>query len=331
MNNSIVLERLPNLGGAQYRGSTDTPQRKRVYIFLTRYGLMFGINLLVMLVGAVNYTNSLAYALTFLLVGLFLVVMLHTYSNLRGLVLSVSAAEPVFAGQFANFPLLFNNRAGKTRLALEISRPRKVKKLFRKKTLYQQLASINLAANSVQAHGLEFPAPQRGYLSPGRVRVSSTWPLGLFRAWSYMNIEQTCLVYPKPGGKPQLPQSSVVDEEEQSGQGSGTEDFIGFRQYRSGDSMRSVDWKAYARERGLLSKKFSGRGTRKVVLDWEQTRALGDIESRLSQLCLWVLEAEKTQSQYLLRIPGFEQEEFSNGEQQKHRCLAALAVFKGTP
>ena len=331
MSNSIVLERLPNATGAHYSGTTDTLQRKRVYIFLTRYGLMFSLNLLVMLVGAVNYTNSLAYALTFLLGGLFLVVMLHTYSNLRGLVLSVSAAEPVFAGQSACFPLLLNNRGGKTRLALNISRPRQVKKLFRKKNHYQALASINITADSVQSRGLDFPATERGYLHPGRVRLASTWPLGLFRAWSYMNIEQACLVYPKPAGSSQLPQSSQVDEEEQSGQGSGTEDFIGFRQYRSGDSMRSVDWKAYARERGLLSKKFSGRGTRKLVLDWEQTRTLGDTEARLSQLCLWILQAETGQCQYLLRIPGFEQQEFSNGSEHKHKCLAALAGFGKTP
>ncbi|NKB36208.1 MAG: DUF58 domain-containing protein [Gammaproteobacteria bacterium] len=327
MSNSVVLERLPKPAATHYTSRADSPRRQRVYIFPTRYGLIFSVNLLVMLIGAINYNNSLAYALTFLLGGLFLIAMLHTYSNLRGLIINASPAEPVFAGQIASFPLIVNNRSGKIRLAIKISQPEIRKKFFRKKKYYRTLTTLNLHADSIHSTGLEFATTKRGYLYPGRVRISSNWPLGLFQAWSNMTIEQGDLVYPKPAGRRTLPATTAIDEDEQTGSGSGTEDFVGVRQYRNGDSMRSVDWKAYARERGLHSKRFSGKGSRKILLDWSQTESLTDIEARLSQLCLWLLEAEKSQCQYALQLPGAGAVTFAQGEAHKQICLSALATY----
>ena len=327
MSNSVVLERLPKPAASQYAARADSPERKRVYIFPTRYGLIFSVNLLVMLIGAINYNNSLAYSLTFLLGGLFLIAMIHTYSNLRGLIIIASPADAVFAGQTAVFPLIVNNRAGKIRVAIKFCQTKTQKKLFRNKKLYHTLKTLNLQADSIQSSGLEFAAVKRGYLYPERIRVSSRWSLGLFQAWSYLPIVQGSLVYPKPAGQRTLPATTAIDEDEQTGHGSGTEDFVGVRQYRNGDSMRSVDWKAYARERGLHSKRFSGKGSRKIILDWSQTQALADVEARLSQLCLWLLEAEKSQCQYALQLPGATLTNFANGEAHKQACLSALAVY----
>ena len=118
-----------------------------------------------------------------------------------------------------------------------------------------------------------------------------------------------------------------AEEEDLTGKGSGTEDFIGFRQYQSGDSMRAVDWKAYARERGLISKRFSGKGTKKIIIDWQHTSHIGDTELRLSQLCLWILEAEKQHLQYALALPGINDLHYANNDRHKHHCLQALAKY----
>ena len=56
--------------------------RRRVYIPLARYGYGYGLLLFTMLMGAMNYSNSMAFALTFLLSGLGLVAMHHTHGNL---------------------------------------------------------------------------------------------------------------------------------------------------------------------------------------------------------------------------------------------------------
>jgi uncharacterized protein (DUF58 family) len=327
MANSVVLERFPASVESHSSTPGNPPQRQRVYIFLTRYGLIFSFNLLVMLLGAVNYNNSLAYALTFLLGGLFMVSMLHTYSNLRGLIINASPADPVFAGQQACFPLLLDNRLGPFRLAIDLQTKPKVKKRLKRKSVTTAMISVNIAKHSLQAAQFHLDTHKRGYLVPGRIKITSTWPLGLFRAWSYMHIDHRCIVYPRPEGSTSLPQQTMLDEEEQAGNGSGTEDFIGFRQYRAGDSMRAVDWKAYARERGLLSKRFSGKGSRKILIDWQHSSHLDGVEQRLSQLCLWIIEAEKQGVQYALALSGVSDFDFANGESHKHRCLHALATY----
>ena len=327
MGNSVVLERLPTASGYHPSTSSSVHLRKRIYIFLTRYGLIFAVNLMVMLIGAVNYNNSLAYSLTFLLSGLFMVAMLHTYANLRGLIISANSAEPVFAGQQATFPLLFDNRLGKLRPAIDIQSWPLLKRRLRKKTAKTEIFSVNIPARTLLPFDLTVPAPTRGYLLPDRLIIKSTWPLGLFRAWAYLQIEQACVVYPEPLGTRTLPSMTIVDEEELSGKGIGNEDFIGFRQYQSGDSMRAIDWKAYARERGLIIKRFSGKGSKKIIIDWKRTSDMAGTEKRLSQLCLWIIEAEKQQTQYALSLPGFSHLEFSNGEQHKHKCLQALAKY----
>ncbi len=67
------------------------PKPCRIYILPTRHGYAFVLALCAMLLGAINYSNGLAYALTFLLASLALVSMLHANRNLAGLKFGVSA------------------------------------------------------------------------------------------------------------------------------------------------------------------------------------------------------------------------------------------------
>jgi uncharacterized protein (DUF58 family) len=280
--------------------------------------------LAVMLLGAVNYTNNMAYMLTFMLGSLFMVCMLHTYRNLHGLIVTVSEARPVFAGEYARFPVVFDNRQGMQRININVD-------IWptRWKTKPANAAGIRDAridARQMYRDTLPVPTSQRGYLRPGRIKIHSTYPLGLFQTWSYLQGLSQCLVYPRPQGNPVLPALMEDISLDQAGSLSGTDDFTGFRHYRSGDSIRNIDWKIYAREQGLLVKKFSGSGARKLVLHWDQTAHLQDIEARLSQLSLWVLRAEQADLRYGLVLPGIRLD-INNGEAHQHTCLRELALY----
>ena len=79
----------------------STPLRltaRRLYILPTRAGLVFGLLLLGLLVGAMNYGVSLAYLFTFWFAGLGVVAMLHTQRNLHGLTLYELPTAPEFVG-----------------------------------------------------------------------------------------------------------------------------------------------------------------------------------------------------------------------------------------
>lgn len=320
MGAAVILESLP--AGARAVGL----ERRRVYIFLTRQGFLFALLLVVMLLGAVNYVNSMAYLMTFLLGSLFMVCMLHTYRNLRGLVLAVGKPEPVFAGDAARFPLLFDNRSGAERPALVA----RVADSARGTAGYDPPAVLALAlpaAAALQRH-LDVPAPRRGMLRVDRIVVETRYPLGLFRAWSYVD-GGTCTVYPRPAGNRPLPRAQALDANQESGRHPGTDDFTGFAAYRPGDSIRRIDWRALAREQALLVKRFSGTGSARLLLAWDLMPATLDAEARLAQLCRWVVDAERQGAVYGLAVPGRTIEP-GRGPAHRHDCLETLALF-GTP
>ncbi|MBK8185526.1 MAG: DUF58 domain-containing protein [Candidatus Competibacteraceae bacterium] len=102
-------------------------------------------------------------------------------------------------------------------------------------------------------------------------------------------------------------------------------DYAGFRPYAPGDSPRRIAWKAATRADQLLVKQFVDQARPELWLDW---RLLGieNIESRLEQLCQWVLKAENDGHQYGLRLPGFKAPPACGEGQQRH-CLEGLALF----
>jgi uncharacterized protein (DUF58 family) len=280
--------------------------------------------LTVMLMGAINYTNSMAYMLTFLLVSLFLVCMLHTYSNLRGLILTVNNADPVFAGEIAHYPVMFDNRKGKNRHGVNVHPWPKGFSMGKSKAI--GIENVQIDSGEIYRGSLPVRTKQRGILQPGRIRIHSRFPLGLLQSWSYMESTSLCVVYPAPEGSPNLPLHTEYEAPDQTGHQAGADDFIGFRHYRPGDSIRNIDWKILAREQGLMVKKFSGSGARTLVLTWEHAAIAGSLEARLSQLSLWIILAEKSGLRYGLEIPGHSLAP-DTGSDHQHQCLSILASY----
>lgn len=286
--------------------------RKRIYILPTRRGLLFAVFLLAMLLGSINYALSLGFVLTFLLGGLGLVGMLHTYRNLAGVRITAGGVAPVFAGEAAQFYLCLEAPGARPALGL----------VWKK----QPPQWVDLLEPGAHCAPVGVPATQRGWLAPGRFTLFTRFPLGLFQAWSYINFNSRCLVYPKPIASLDLVQGNAAD---QSGalttQIEGAEDFTGLREYRPSDAPRHVAWKASTKSEKLLTKQFSTPGAATLWLDFNALTD-PDIETRLSRLAGMILEAEHLQQAYGLRLPGIE---FTPdlGEAQCARCLKALALF----
>jgi len=283
--------------------------RRRIYILPTRNGVLFALVLGAMLLGAMNYANSLAYALTFLLTSVAIISILHTYYNLVGINVRAGQCRPVFAGEAAVFPLAVEN-PGVQRFALcfELGHGRAV---------------TDAPAHATRWVELRLPTTQRGWLKLPRVTVASTFPLGLFRAWAYLDLEQRCLVYPRPEASGPPPQASQGSGD-QPQPGRGREDFASLRDYQAGDSLRHVHWKALAREQGLLTKEFEGGGGDELWFDWNSLAGLG-IEARIARLCRWVVTADRQGVAYGLALPRVRIER-GRGTAQRHRCLEALAL-----
>jgi uncharacterized protein (DUF58 family) len=288
--------------------------RSRVFILPTGAGLAFAGVLLVMLFGSINYNNSLGHMFTFLLASMAMVSIFYTYRNLVMLGFAAGKVRSVYAGERAGFEILVTNPGVYARIGVRLESDN------------QLPINIDLNARQTSPVTLYRNATRRGVLALGRFRVSSCYPLGLFRAWSNIELRMQCLVYPRPGPPRPLPQSAAYKPNLSGDKGRGVDDFAGFRPYRPGDSARHVFWKAAAREQALLTKQFGGDRADELWLDWQAVED-PDTEARLSQLCRWVLDADHRRQCYGLRLPGVEIT-IASGDFHRQHCLEALARFE---
>ena len=295
------------------RGPVKLSQ-SRIYIVPTNAGLLFAMTLILLLIGSINYNLSLGYGLTFLLTGTAIVSMLHTWRNLAQLQLAPGKSEPVFAGDRARFTVLAINSSRIRRCSMRIQ--------------FSDRKSSYFDVEPAKEFGvrMRLPALQRGVFRPGRFRIFTTYPLGLFYAWANVELEMGCLVYPAPE-----PDSAPMPESKAtSGTGSalgmGDEDFAGLRAYHPGDSPRRIAWKAVARTGVFSTKLFSGSASTNRWMDLADTPQSLGIEQRLSRLTRWILDSNSSGLQYGLRLPD-QEITMGAGDNHKARCLEALALY----
>ena len=295
-------------------GGAARIQRRSIYILPTGMGSLLAAVLLLMLLGSLNYQNNLALLLTFLMASVAIVGMLHTWLNLLDLKITASAGPSVYAGQDAVFSFVMENDGKRKRGDLAIRIGEKGTRL------------VHLDSGAARIVNIRVPARQRGRLTAEGALTETRFPLGLFRAWSYFGTNARVTVYPRPAEKsPKPTQAPAPKSGEQGDLGMGADDFLGPRVYRPGDSLRHLDWKAMARERGLIVKQFGGERAVQIWIDWYRVPSF-ETEQRLSLLCRQVLDADEQGLSYGLRLPG-SGIPVGQGEMHKHRCLECLAEF----
>jgi uncharacterized protein (DUF58 family) len=294
-----------------------TLDRRRIYILPTPFGYLYALTVFVMLLGAMNYNSSLGLALTFLLTGLGLVAMHHCHRNLRGLVISGVQAGEAFAGDRLALTVGCENPTAVSRHGLQ----------FECDT--ESAGLETLAARGRALATIQLPTATRGVLRPERLLVSTRFPFGLFRAWSWFHLPLEAIVYPRAQGQQRPPASIGPDHAGLEAQRRGEDDFRGFRSYHPGDSPRHIAWKALARGAPLLVKEHAGASGAPLMFELEQVE-VRDLERRLSQIARWIVDAEVQARAFGLSLPGSRLAP-ATGAAQRRRCLTALAQFRQEP
>ncbi|RDE24923.1 DUF58 domain-containing protein [Motiliproteus coralliicola] len=270
---------------------------------------------LALFIGGINYGNGLILLVALFLVSLFMSSILLTYANLAGLRLSRGSNQPGFVGQQVAFGLLLESEREHESIAIGAPGVAGVK--------------LDLIEQRRQQQPLLLDAKQRGRLQLPRLKIESRYPLGLLRAWSWLELDSRALVYPKPIAEP-YPQRL----ESGSGRGQrlsheGSDDFDGLRPYQGGDNPRQIAWKNYARDGRLHSKRFAGYQQQARWLEWEAYSGMG-VEARLSRLCHWVIQYHQQGLRFGLRLPGAEVAP-GQGDLHLQRCLSLLALYGLSP
>jgi uncharacterized protein (DUF58 family) len=286
---------------------------RRVYILPTRAGLAFVALVFVFLVAGLNYVNSIALLLAFLLGGFGMIATHLTHRNVVGVTVRALSGIDAFVGEHGRLLLTLDNAADTARFGLDC-----------------EAADAPRIAVDVPARGsarvdLPLPLERRGRLLVDRIKLSTAFPFGLCRAWTYVHVRSVLHAWPVPRGRHASPPETASGGNAPAMHRAGDDEWAGLREFRNGDSPRQVAWAAYARGRGLLVKTYESPAAHQRMFDLAAVLG-GDLEQRLEQLSAWIVAAHARGERYGLRLadrtlpPG-------SGNEHRERCLKGLALY----
>jgi uncharacterized protein (DUF58 family) len=285
--------------------------RRRIYILPTRFGSMLAVILAAMLIAGLNYNSNLGLAFTFLMISMALVTMHHCNRNLLRLSVDVTPEVDAFAGREATFEFVLHNDSTMYRRDIEVR-------------CMKAAGMGSVAARESQAISVFVPVTERGVTRIEQFELRTRYPFGWFYSWTYVQESLKIYVAPAPLGTRTLPSAGAQGNAAHS-ETRGDEDFSGLRAYQPGMPLKHMAWKVLARGGEAAVRSYSSLAAQPEWLDWSSLSGL-DVEARLSQLCLWVLESDAAQRPYGLRIPSKEIPP-SLGAAHRFACLRALAAF----
>jgi uncharacterized protein (DUF58 family) len=286
---------------------------RNIFIMPNKQGLGFLFVLGLMFIGAANYEASLAFALVFLLLSMFMLSIFYTFRNLAGLHLSAVPGAPVFAGERAEITVILNRHGLRTYESVQVCFP----------GARAQVA--DLLANTEARLNLYVPSHRRGRINPGRLVVDTVFPFGICRAWSLVDLDFAFLAYPRPV---ECDLDWLLANQQTSGNTTvtrGNDDFHSLREYQRGDSLKHVAWKHFARGQGMFTKEYASNIDRKIWLRWDMFAGMG-VEERLSRLCYCVLKLDTAGIDYGLELPTVSIPP-AKGSLHYARMLETLALY----
>lgn len=291
--------------------------RRQLYILPTRMGWYFGLIMIALFGIAVKFDSQAAFMMMFVLISMSLIVMLYTNNNLLGLSLTGQTSKNVFVGEHAEFPLVVNNDSAKERHAVWVVSGG-----------FQQV--LQLGVHEKKRINLKIPTRQRGYLNCDPIGLTSLYPVGIFFCWSKRYTpEKRCLIYPQPLDLINLPSDSdnAGKEEKNTATQQGNEAFHGMKQYQEGDRIRDIHWPSVAKTNKLITVEYENLSPSSINLSWLKLPTTMSTEDKLSQLCFWVINAEKSKAKYQLEMPN-NTIAYDNGPDHYHNCLRTLALWE---
>lgn len=292
--------------------SQITLTQKNVFIFPTATGFAFGGLIVLLILGAINYQASLVYGVAFLLGSLFLVTILYTFRNLSGLELELVGARPGFVGEDVEISIRVTRPEGRAREGIQLGWPDGI------------MQWAELGEQATDRIRLYVRAPRRGFFNPGRLLVETYFPLGLLRAWTWVDLDVSALVYPRPVFGEFPPSQSGRRDEGQLIDPLGSDDFHDIKPYRPGDPVRHIIWRSYARSDELMVKHYASYVEPRLWLTLDSVP--GELEEKISRLTGLALKATRLEREFGLemgqiRIPP------GRGDAHLELVLKELALY----
>ncbi len=309
----------------------STPPRKsrwaRLRAFLrpprtltvTRTGRTYLVVTLGVGLGALNTGNNLLYLVLGLLLAMVVVSGVLSERCLRDLTVRRIGSDGAFAGEPFAFRWALKRRAG---LAFALVLTEEDSPLSGEgRVPYLQGGG---AEHVVRA---DLTAPRRGPIPLTGVRVTTTWPLGLFAKTRTFALEGTLLVYPRRSYACREPGEATTGPVGESGNPrslDGTGDLAGLRELGANEDARRVHWLKSASAGKLLRVEREREERRTYVLSVEAGLADEALERRCEEVAALAHQLLEAGNEVGLEAGG-QQLRPAAGTAQEVRILRALA------
>ena len=272
-------------------------RERRLYIVPTTWGLLFLSTVVVMILTAATYANNLIFLLAFFLFALFVISMLQTHDNLRGVEIEPQAGAEAFAGEPFDLGYTLSRADGRAASDLRV-RPRS--KLMR--TLEDGRA--DLAGDGAGARAVvRAVIDRRGVYALPEVSLETRFPHHMFRAWTVLRPAGEVLIFPPKRGARELPVTGWRGGPAAALNGAVTAegDFGELVPHRAGDAFSRIAWKHYARTRQLMRATYWGAARPHYRIDGR-----AGTEAELEQVSRWIEVARERNASF--EVHGLDRE-----------------------
>ncbi len=298
-------------------------QSNRIYIIPSGRGFLFLAAIVILVLTGATYNNNLIFLLAFFMFAVFVVSMLQTHYNIKGVRLQFGSAEEGFEGDpFTLHMELVQKRARhKRNLEIRLASKKFVNVSHNREEILPQ--------ESAKLVRIEVRAWRRGIHKMPDVILETYYPLGMFRAWKVFRFDASLVVYPRPEVKQALVPRSYESGHEDLGLRTSPEgDFGELKNYIMGESYHQIAWKHYARTGELYSKVHWGEEHKHYVIPWLASGPAGaEVESALRTMSGWIKTALEENATFEMESPA-QKIEPSKGVDHARRCWRALAEVK---
>ena len=300
--------------GERVRARLRPPRTLKV----TRMGRTYLVLTVGLGLGALNTGNNLLYLVLGLLLSLMVVSGVLSERCLRDLEVRRVGSDGAFAAEPFAFRWALRRRKGHA-FALVVAEAGS--------PLVGAGQLPHLRAGAEHVVRADLVAPRRGPLPLRGVRVTTTYPLGLFAKTRTFELPGTLLVYPRRGfvcREPGDAQQGQVGELGNPLRADGTGDVIGLRELDEGEDARRVHWLKSAAAGRLLSVQREREDRRVYVLEVPGALEGEPLERACEQVAAQAHQLLAQGHEVGLRAPGV-QVLPGAGTGQERRVLRALA------
>ncbi len=294
-------------------GNPQSVDSRNLYILPSAFGWAYGVVVVLLLIGAINYQINTIFLMTFLLAIIGMVSACEAHANLLNLTFQFISVEDAQLGRPAKMFLLVKSN---TKLRFGVA--------------FRIAAQPETRVEEIPIEGLQFVVPietnSRGYFPIPPVTITSLFPFGIFRVWGYLYFDEHYYVYPQPVDPGFWPNPNL-DANRKSKHTTGDDEFYDLKRVENPwIEPKLISWKTAAKGQGWYLKQMSSNEVDYWLFSLKQLPQ-EDVESKLQHLCYWLQTAEANGLIYGLELAGATTT-FSRGSEHLQHCLRQLALFQ---